>query len=170
MKTKKGQAFAGLQGVVITLVTIAIVLIIGFLVFSETKTVVKAGISSSSVTNESFTFATNTTYIALTYSTNAIQLTCNQVVNGTAPSGVVVGSGNYTCTAGKGILLTNESLSTWTSPMMINYTYKEADAAWNSTSEVQNATSDLSGWLPIFVIVIIGGLLIGLVAMFRRKT
>ena len=34
--------------------------------------------------------------------------------------------------------------------------------------EVQNAMSDIPGWLPIVIITIIGSLLIGLVAYFRR--
>jgi amino acid transporter len=40
--------------------------------------------------------------------------------------------------------------------------------AINSTKQVQNALADLPQWLPIIVITIIGALLIGLVAVFRR--
>ena len=37
-----------------------------------------------------------------------------------------------------------------------------------AVGDVQNAMSDIPGWLPIIVITIIGALLIGLVAFFRR--
>ena len=40
-----------------------------------------------------------------------------------------------------------------------------ATAAINSAT---NAASDIPGWLPIIVITIIGSLLIGLIAVFRR--
>ena len=38
-----------------------------------------------------------------------------------------------------------------------------------SVTEVTNAMADIPGWLPIIVITIIGALLIGLVAFFRRE-
>jgi len=34
---------------------------------------------------------------------------------------------------------------------------------------VQNATSDIPGWLPIIVVVVIGALLIGLVSFLRQS-
>lgn len=37
-----------------------------------------------------------------------------------------------------------------------------------AVSEVQSAMDDIPGWLPIIVITVIGALLIGLVALFRR--
>ncbi len=40
---------------------------------------------------------------------------------------------------------------------------------YNGTSEVQDAMSDIPGWLPIIVITVIGALLIGLVAFFRQS-
>lgn len=44
-----------------------------------------------------------------------------------------------------------------------------ADA--NSTAaltELQNATSDIPGWVPLVVIAVIGAILLGLVSLFRR--
>ena len=38
----------------------------------------------------------------------------------------------------------------------------------NATEEVINAMMEIPGWLPIIIITVIGALLIGLVAMFRR--
>ena len=40
--------------------------------------------------------------------------------------------------------------------------------AANATEETMEAISDIPGWLPIIVITIIGAILIGLVAYFRR--
>ena len=45
-----------------------------------------------------------------------------------------------------------------------------ADAnATAAVDEVQSAMSDIPGWLPVIVVVLIGGLLIGLVAFFRTR-
>jgi len=38
-----------------------------------------------------------------------------------------------------------------------------------AVTEVTNATSDIPGWLPIIVIVFIGGILIALVAIFKQR-
>ena len=37
----------------------------------------------------------------------------------------------------------------------------------NATDDVQNAISDIPGWLPIVVVAVIGIALLGLVQMFR---
>ena len=89
MKRKKGQVEA-LQPIIISLVSVAIVLVVGFLIMSQIKT---------------------------------------QVIS--------VGSVNST--------------------------------ADNATETVITAMSDIPGWLPIIVIVMIGSLLIGLVAFFKSR-
>ena len=44
-----------------------------------------------------------------------------------------------------------------------------ADAnATQAVVEVQDAMSDIPGWLPIVVVAVIGGLLLGLVRFFRQ--
>ena len=40
---------------------------------------------------------------------------------------------------------------------------------WNATGGIQSAGEDAIDWLPIIIITIIGGLLIGLVAFFRGR-
>lgn len=40
--------------------------------------------------------------------------------------------------------------------------------AWNGTNDTIDAISDIPTWLPIIVITLIGTVLIGLVAVFRR--
>jgi len=46
-----------------------------------------------------------------------------------------------------------------------------ADAnATSAITELQNATSDIPGWVPLIVITVIGSLLLGLIALFRRTS
>ena len=42
-----------------------------------------------------------------------------------------------------------------------------ASYAYNASVDVQSATSDIPGWLPIVVITVIGGVLLTLVRFFR---
>jgi len=44
-----------------------------------------------------------------------------------------------------------------------------SSAAYNATEEVQEAMSDVPGWLPIIVIAVIGGILLTLIQFFRGK-
>ncbi len=41
--------------------------------------------------------------------------------------------------------------------------------AWNGTATMQNATADIPGWIPLVIIAVIGAILLGLVALFRRR-
>ena len=167
MKTKKGQGIDILRGLVISLVTIAVILVVGFLILNETEQELIEKIDTTSVISEDFTFSTNTSYIGLSYSKDAIELGCTTLR--TKGDGTLVGSGNYTCTAGQGILLTNNSGGEpFNNTMTLNYSYKGASYGYNASGDVKNATADIGGWLPIIVIIIIGGVLLTLIALFRR--
>ena len=48
-------------------------------------------------------------------------------------------------------------------------THPRGTSAWNATEDIQNAISDVPGWLPIIVITVIGAILLGLVTMFRAR-
>ena len=43
-------------------------------------------------------------------------------------------------------------------------------AGYNATVTLQSAMNDIPGWVPIVIIVSIGAILIGLVAIFRRMS
>ena len=166
MKNKKAQ-IEQLQGLIIALVIIGMVLVVGFLIFAQTKEQVVDMISTSTATNESYTYA-NATLTALTHSPGTVELSCS-LYNDTA-NAVAIGSGNYTCTAGSGITVTDDDGTLgFPATMYVTYSYKTADYAYNATNEVQNATQDIPGWLPIIVVVVIGALLIGLVSFLRNQ-
>lgn len=50
-----------------------------------------------------------------------------------------------------------------------NATNASCGYGYNGTVKVQDALSDIPGWLPIIVITVIGAILIGLVSMFQRR-
>lgn len=41
--------------------------------------------------------------------------------------------------------------------------------AWNATGTLQGATQDIPGWAPLIIVAVVGGALLSLVALFRRK-
>lgn len=41
-------------------------------------------------------------------------------------------------------------------------------AGCNATKELQGATDDIPGWVPLIVVVVIGGAIIGMVSKFGR--
>ena len=158
---KKGQ-INELSTIAIALVAIAIVLAVGFLIFSETKSVAKDKIPTLTTENETLTWSNNT-YVQLTRS-NGLAFNCLYVYNGTA----VLPASNYTCRLGSGINISSPSHD-WNDTLLITYTYKLPSLAYNATGKVQNATDDIPGWFPIMVITLIGAMLIGLVSTFRKQ-
>jgi len=167
MKYKKAQ-IEQLQGLIITLVIVGVILVVGFLIFAQTKTQVVSMITTSTATNESYSY-TNNTLAALTYSPTATTGTvaCTAVYNDTA-NAVTIASGNYTCN-NAGLVVTDTKTHGFASTLYVTYTYKTADYAYNASNTVQNATQDIPGWLPIIIVVVIGALLIGLVSFLRRQ-
>lgn len=74
--------------------------------------------------------------------------------------GVVLVVGFLIMAEGKSQIVDIESINesnsnTWTS-------------AYNATQTTQEALDDIPGWLPIIIIVVIGGTLIGLVSVFKK--
>ena len=145
----KGQIDA-LQPLIVALVVIAIVLVVGFLIFAEVQDqVVK--IDSIDESN----------------ATGAVTLSCTAVYN-TTDNNITIGSGNYTCGVA-GLIVTDNYGHVFPSTLYVTYSYQAPDYAYNASSTVQNATQDIPGWLPIIVVVVIGALLIGLVSFLRRQ-
>lgn len=165
MESKKGQAIEGLQSLVAPLIGIAIVLVIGFLIMAQAKEQAIDNIPSASITNESITWSNNTN-VAFGVSTGLVAGSCSSIVNGSG--GTLISSGNYTCSI-NGLKLLDNNNHGWATAVYVNYSYKNATYATNGTGDVQNAMQDIPGWLPIIVITVIGAILLGLVANFRKQ-
>jgi len=163
----KRGVIEGLQALIVPLIGIALVLVIGFLIFAEVKEKV-VDITSETTThsNETFTPFTTHVYKHLIYSINCMSFSCTEVRNGSG--GNVVPAARYNCTLGAGLRMGNITTDTMNETLYVDYTCANTSIAYNATNEIQNATQDIPGWLPIIVITVIGALLIGLVTRFRR--
>ena len=49
-----------------------------------------------------------------------------------------------------------------------NATQCAQSSVCNATNDLANAANDIPGWVPLIVIAVIGSILLGLVALFRR--
>ena len=169
---KKG-VIEDLGAMIVPIVAIGIILAVGMLIFSEAKTQVISmdNVARTVVTNSSITVV-NDTYVPFADSggvgTNCMSLSCVSVYNGSTGNmgEEAVDTTEYVCSPA-GIKVTNLTGRLNTS-IQATFSCQTTTKAYNATGAVQNATQDIPGWLPIIVITIIGGLLIGLVAYFRK--
>ena len=137
---KKGQsAFDALNNLVIPLVVIGLVLGIGLLIMSEMK--LKQDDTGGCCANGTQLY------------NKSMGVCCKLSCNGTH--------------CDSGAALTNKNVST--ANCSANAFNSELTSGCNGTSAVQTAMNDIPGWLAIFVIVIIGGVLLALISMFRRQ-
>ena len=169
MKNKKGQV-EQLIPLVTTLIAVAVVLVVGFLIMSQIKTQAVELIDSASITNELISWSNNT-FVNFGVATSLAQASCSRVITTNATGEFLIESGNYTCDlTGFRLIDVNQDVNNWNlSVVKVNYSYKNASFATNSTGETQNALQDVPGWLPIIVVTVIGALLLGLVRMFRNS-
>jgi len=164
---KKGQLMQNIGGLGIGIVTLAIILAVTFVMMSLVKTNAVTIVDATSVTNESVTWANNT-WVALTHSPGSMELTCTAVyfnITGADP----IGAGNYTCDRSLGINIINVSIGRLINQSVgVDYSYKASSTAYNSTNTLTAAASTIPGWVALLVLVSIGGIILGLVAAFKR--
>lgn len=167
---KKGQAFNTLSGLAVGVVALAILLTITFLILSEGKDQAINNIDTTTFTEKTKTITVNQFY---TFSecirTQAVSLT-TVWNNATAPN-YSIDAGNWTIVKNT-VNFSNDKAYPeryFSSSINLTYSCKQPDYAYNSTTEMQNATQDIPSWAPIIIIIVIGGVLLGLVQLFRRR-
>ena len=144
--------------------TLVVILAIIFVMMSQvgTQTVTQAS-TSTTVTNETVTW-TEGAWTALTYSPSTMELSCSAVYNGSG--GYAIVSTNYSCGI-YGLMMTNASISP-NLTTLVTYAYKARSIAFNSTEELTNATATIPGWVPLIILITLGGIILALVAVFKR--
>lgn len=168
------EPIENLRNLVVPIIGIGIVLVVGFLIFAGAKDVTVQLASSANVTNEQVALNGMNIETALAYSTHAIELSCSEIrnVSNSTGQGDPLAVSNYTCSV-QGINVTGNDSVTSGRPnngtVYVDYTYKNSTLAYRGISSTQNATQEIPGWLPVIIIVIIGGILIALISYFKRN-
>lgn len=156
-----------LGGLAVGVAALAITLVIAFLVLSQGETNAISLLEATTTVNESTAWS-NSSYTALDFTPLSITTpTCSAVYNGSG--GALVASGNYTCGAG-GIIFNGIGNTTpWAAAMLVTYTHTQPDQAVNATRSLASAVDTVPGWVPLIIICVVGGVLLALVALFRRR-
>ena len=86
---------------------------------------------------------------------------------------VAVPTTQYSCaiigdTISQITIITTRSFN-FTTPVVLDYNCKTPSNAFNATIELTNATQTIPRWIPLIVLVIIGGIILGLVSAFKRE-
>ena len=171
MKMKKKGQIDQLQNLIVPLIGIAIVLVVGFLIMSESKDVVfeqtltgdwcnpydgiHGNYEISKVGGDVECCNTSWCNDGEKYAYNISQSLCCNASDA---------SGRINCTVGM-----TQTVASGTNCTDGHVQSARTTVAWNGTGSTQEAISDIPGWLPIIVITVIGALLIGLVSFFRRS-
>lgn len=166
---KKGQ-MAEMGALATGIAALAITLVVAFLVMSQGKENISGLITATTYNNATVSLPNATT----TCFSNCVannDMTVNKITNcsGIGCYGVNIGSANYTV-SGNCIRMNIQTGTPGTeSNKNITYSCSLPDDAYNATSSLQNATDTVPSFIPIIVIVVIGGILLSLVALLRNR-
>lgn len=152
---KKGQ-LQQLGTIGIGVAVFAITIIIAFLVIGQSQTAVQSDISTINVVNESIAYS-NTTAQVLVFAPNSLEFTCLNVYNGS--DGKLLDASNYTCNV-DGLIFTGKDPQNGT--VDVDYAHKQKSSAYNGSMVLESATEGVPGWIPLFIITMIGVIMIGL--------
>jgi hypothetical protein len=140
---KKAQA-AGMQGFVLSIITVAIVLAIGLLVLTELTSTAKTLEPLTSVVNDSVTLTSNTGSVGQ----SALFVAATQCQNLT---GSIVALGGDCNVSSSGVVTTNPA--NFSGIALIDYSHYTASAAYNSTGSIIAKLATVPTWLGIVIIV-----------------
>lgn len=160
---RKGQVLENLGVIGISIATFTIIIVVAFLVMSETKDASLNLVDASAFVNVT-TSITADSFVIINPSCVIERNAVVTLVHNTSNSAVIIAA-NYTVTSNT----INVSVgSTAGATVNITYSCLIKDNAYNSTEELQNATSDIPGWIPLIVIVLIGMLILGMISRFGQ--
>src|SRR3990167_3406246 len=158
------MVFDSLGKIVTVLIAAAFILVIGFLIFAQSRDVIRDDSPSLTVTEESVVWVNRTT-VALVNSGRCAEgsLTCNSVENNESgqPANTTLNVGNYTCDcAGLTLSASVDTSFNVTNNVFVNYTFVPKTTGYNASETVTGATEDVTDWFAILVVVLVGSLLV----------
>lgn len=150
---------------------LAISLIVTLLILDQGREISVQNTAMTNISNRSIS-VTNGTKTVLT--TSCVTLgSCGSIRNS---SQRYMGKGNVTCAieGENGLTIypyfTDAGYASGeATTLYVDFTCAFADASYNSTLTLTNATSDIPGWIPVIVVTVLGGILLSIVAIYRRQ-
>ena len=145
---KKGQV-GGLQGFILSIVTVAIVLAVGLIIISELGTVAKE-MGTSSVSNESMAISSNVGGVS---QGGSLFIGASAVRNESSFVGItrtLIPSSDYNISS-VGTLTLDGNMSDQI--LFVDYTHFTPSAAFNSTGTIITKLATVPTWIGIIIIV-----------------
>ena len=167
-RNKKGQVFDQFGGLATGIAALAILLVIAFLIMSTGKTQQTELLTVTTFPNQTLTSVTFEAFTDLGTDCvrNANLILVELYPNSTGSD--VINLNNATV-AYDLVNFSNKTGDFTSSTFNVTYNCKVADEGYNSTETLQKATDSIPGWVPIIIITFVGVILLGLVALFRRR-
>ncbi len=166
MKTKKGQVLDNLGLLAVGVVTLAITLVIVFLILGQGKDVAIGQVDATTNTNVTKTITNGTTTI-FGDCIDDEAMVVSTITNSSNGAAIILNSGNYTVSLNT--IAMDVGGNTESASKNITYACKAPSTAYNATETLQNTTNTIPDWVPLIVIAVVGSILLGLVALFRRR-
>jgi len=165
---KKAQVMQNIGALGVGVVTLSLILAVAFLATSqiETQVISDADSVSSVVINLTVDMDSTT---AFTGHGEIMEASCNTIRNGSNSTETLLVNTNsmcYNCSK-DGVQWGN--CTSDIGLVEVNYTFKGKTIAYNSTGTLNNATGTIPGWVPLILLVAIGGIILGLVSAFKKK-
>jgi hypothetical protein len=170
-KSKKGFT-SGMTSAILGVILIAVFLVAGFVILGGLKTTLattEGNVATGTVTNETNAYLNNTGYL-LKYAgaegfTNPTITAIWGVQEGVYNLSKAVGNAKVTSQG----LVTNTSTAVANCSYSYTYTYVgNYSEAYNSTKTMISSLSEIPNWIPILIIIVIAGLILGLVMSWGK--
>ena len=145
MKLLKKAQVGGLQGFILSIVTVAIVLAIGLIVLSELGTTAKE-LGTTLVTNESITLSSQVGAL----SQAGLLVSVSACRNSTDPNNLLTQGGCNVSSLG-GVTTSVSNFSDTTA--FLDYTHFISSGAFNSTTTIITKLATVPTWIGIIIIV-----------------
>ncbi len=145
---KKGQV-GGLQGFILSIITVAIVLAVGLIILSELGTVAKE-LDTSSVLNESMVVSSSIGHVS---QQGTLFIGASAVRNESSTLGItrtLIRSSDYNISS-SGTLTLDGNMSDQT--LFVDYTHFTASGAFNATNSIITKLATVPTWIGIIIIV-----------------
>jgi hypothetical protein len=164
---KKGQVFEQIGGLATAVLVLALVLVISLVFMTQTKENLVDSITTTSYVNASKTLTNATTTIfaeCIPDEDIAVTTIYNTTVSADA---VALDPANYSV-SGNRVTMTVLGID-YAAATKATYSCRSADLAYNSTSMLQTETFNITSWVSLIVVIVVGLLVLGLVRKLREE-
>lgn len=168
LNNKKAQALSEIGGLSITIVTFSIIIIITFLILAQTKDAQLDFIDSTTFTNETITITIDSFSVIKGGCVNEVDLSIIEMINTTGTSSAIPSS-NYTVSGNQVNLTEAGNNLSIGGTVNITYSCKIQNVGMNATEELQSATQTIPPWIPLIIVVVIGGIILAMITRFQNQ-